>query len=312
MEEYIITDVVCPEHVVVYYDAEDSYADGGSAGSPAFEWIGIIQDVPQTYEAARRECRGIGSIDVNAIANGLQSPEINLKWIVQRKRSVATAFDPKTFMDYVDTFPTYGLGIGWEATYGSSYASFWYKGMHIDKLEVDFTIDSFIIASAKLVGQQVVDAATLIAAASRASNPLNLANSYALPLTGNDAEVFLNAAGSGDSALTNVKRVHFSIANNLKRVPVIQTSNADLLKYIIKQRRELTGEIEVYFEDKTEYAYCLDATALDIRIDLQKTDNTPYFDFTGCKLDRSRITTRINEIPCYVTLPFVATGLSVG
>jgi len=259
----------------------------------------------------KRECRGIGSIDANAFADGLQSPEISLKWIVQRKRTVATAFNPVTLLAYAKTFPTYGLGIGWEATYGSSYMSLWYKGMMMDSLDIDFTIDSFIIATAKFVGHSIVDTAALIAATSRASNPISIANSYALPLTGQDAEVFYNAAGGADTALTNVKRVHLTINNHLARVPVIQTSNAQYLKYILKTRRELMGEIELYVEDKDEYANLLDATNLDIRIDLQKSDNTPYFDFTGAKLDRGSLTTRLNEIPCYVTLPFRATGITI-
>jgi len=241
----------------------------------------------------------------------MKAPDINLKWIVQQYES--GTFDPKTFMDYVDTFPTYGLGIGWEATYNAStYLTYWYKGCLIDRLDVDFTVDSFIIATAKLMAKSVTSSASLITAASRASNPIDLTNSECLPLTGHDAEVFVNAAGSGDSTIATVKRVHFSIQNNLKRIPVIQTSNPELLKYMVKSQRKLEGELELYVENKTQYDYLLNATALDIRIDLHKTDNSPYFDFTGCKIDLGSFTTRINEVPCFITLPFKATGLTVG
>jgi len=303
-----MTDVVSPQDVNVYYDPEDTYGDGGSAGSPTFAWIGIIQEVPQTYEAMRRACRGLGSVDVNAIANGLQSPEITIKWIIQRYKS--STFDPKTFLDYVVTWPT-GIGLEWYAAYGSSYLSLWYKGMMMDSLDIDFSIDSFIVATAKLVGKTIVDA-TSSSGASHASNPIDVANGYCLPLTGVDAEVFYQTAGSADSAILNVRRVHFSIKNHIRRIPVIQTSNADLLKYILKSKRELSGSITVFMETKNEYADCLDGNKKDIRIDLQKTDNSPYFDFTGCKIDRAAVTTRINEVPCEVTLPFTATGIAVG
>lgn len=244
----------------------------------------------------------------------MKAPNLTLKYAVQRYSAANEGnFDPKTFMDYVDTFPTYGLGIGWEATYdATTYLTYWYKGALIDRLDVDFTVDSFIMATVKLMAQSVTSSASLITAASRASNPIDLTNSYCLPLTGHDAEVFINAAGGADSTNAKVKRVHFSIQNNLKRIPVIQTSNPELLKYIVKSQRKLEGEIELYVEDKTEYDYLLAATALDIRIDLQKTDNSPYFDFTGCKIDMGSFTTRINEVPCFISLPFKATGLSVG
>lgn len=245
----------------------------------------------------------------------MKAPDIILKYCVQRYSAANEGnFDPKTFMDYVDTFPTYGLDIGWEATYNSTtYLTYWYKGALIDRLDVDFTVDSFIIATVKLMAQSVTSSASLITAASRAANPIDLTNSYCLPLTGLDAEVFINAAGAGtDVTNAKVKRVHFSIMNNLRRIPVIQTSNPELLKYMVKSQRKLEGEIELYVENKTDYDYLLAATALDIRIDLQKTDNSPYFDFTGCKIDMGSFTTRINEVPCYITLPWKATGLSVG
>jgi len=242
----------------------------------------------------------------------MKAPAITLKYVVQRLRS--STFDPKTFLGYIDTFPTYGLGIGWEATYNATtYLTYWYKGALMDRLDIDFTVDSFIIATAKLLSQSVTSSTSLIAAASRASNPIDLTNSYCLPLTGHDAEVFINAAGAGtDVTNAKVKRVHFSIQNNLKRIPVIQTSNPELLKYMVKSQRKLELEIELYVEDQTEYDYLLGATALDVRIDLQKSDNSPYFDFTGCKPDMGSFTTRINEVPCYITLPLKATGLSVG
>lgn len=303
--------MITPQDVSVYYDTEDTFGDGGSAGTPVFSWIGIIDDVMNSYGNSMLECRGIGGIDVNALAVGMKDPEITLKWIVQKKRSVATAFDPATFFAYAKSFPT-GLALGYEATFGASHFSLWYKGMQMDSLEVEFTVDSFIKASSKFVGQDITSANAVIGAASRASNPLDLANSYSLPLTGFDAEVFVNAAGAGDSPIANLKRASFYIKNNLTRIPVVRTDYATLLKYILKSRRELGGELTVYVEDKTQIDYLLNATPLDIRIDLEKSGNTPYFDFTGAKIDMGNLTTRLNEIPCEISLPFTATGISVG
>ena len=255
--------------------------------------------------------RGIGSVDINAIRTGMKKPELNLKWIVQRKRSVATAFNPATLLALAHTFPTYGLGFEVLYTYGPtpSYVSLWYKGCLMNKLTLDWSIDSFITASAELYCQNLVSGVAGVGN-SYASDPLNLTNSYALPLTGFDSEVFLDVDAGGDTP-TDVKRVHFEIDNKLTRLPVIQTSNSELLKYMAKGARTLEGEIEIYFASRTAFDYVLGNNALDIMIDLNKTDNSPRFDFTGCKIDDSMISTRISEFPCSVTLPFKAVALAV-
>jgi hypothetical protein len=302
-----LTDVICPEHVKVFYDVEDVYGDGGSSGAPDFSWIGIIQDVPQTFDYSRKECRGLGSIDISALADGLKSPELSIKWVIQRKSG---AFDPLTFLDYAKSFPE-GIGVEWGAEYGLSYLSMWYKGLLPDSLDVEFSIDSFQIATMKLIGREVIDGVAFVGSGYQ-DNPLDVANGYSLPLTGHDAEVFMNAAGASDESLTDVKRVKFSLKNNLTRVPVIRENISNLLKYILRTKRELSGEITCFMENKDKYADLLNSTLLDIRIDLQKTDNTPYFDFTNVKLDKGSITTRINEVPCEVTLPFIASSLGTG
>lgn len=312
-----MTDVLAPSDVSVLYDTENVYGDGAytnggcSPDYPDFKWIGIIEDVTQPYSNALRECRGIGSVDLMALAKSMKNPEVSLKWIIQRKRIVATTFNPLTFMDYAVT-PPIGLALGYEATYGSNYLSLWYKGLMMDSLEVGFDIDDFQHATAKFVGQDLVVDSALITADSRASNPLDQVNGYALPLTGFDAEVFMNAAGVADVPLANVKKVHFYIKNNYVRIPVVRTSNEDLLKYVLRGKRELGGEITVYVETKSELDFLTESTLLDIRIDLQKTDNTPYFNFTNAKLDLGSLSTRLNEVPCELTLPFKATSIATG
>ncbi len=311
-----MVDVISPQDIAIYYDVETTYGDGAYDGSPctgynpSWKWIGIIQDAMQEYTKNKLECRGIGSVDANSFNDGLESPSVTLKWIIQKYKS--GTFDPATLLAYIKTFPT-GITLAWEATYGSSpsYVTYWYKGMQMDSLDIEFNIDSFIIATAKFVGHDVVDDTSLIAADSRESNPLDVANGYCTPLTGFDTEVFYNAAGGGDTAITNVKSVKLSIKNNIQRIPAIQTSNAQYLKYIRKSKRELTFEIVAYMEDKTQYADLLDATNLDIRVDLHKTDNRPYVDLTGCEIDAGNISTRINELPCLVTLPGKATGITI-
>jgi hypothetical protein len=311
-----LVDVVTPETVSFLYDTETTYGDGGYKSgcggfNPSFKWIGIIEDITLPYDNALRECRGIGSIDLRALTAGMKNPEANLKWIIQRKRTVATAFNPLTFLNYSVSFPT-GIALGYEATYGSSYLNLWFKGMMMNSLDVEFSIDDFQRASAKLVGQDVEVAEALITADGRESNPLDQENGYALPLTGMDAEVFLNEAGQSDDPLGNVKNVHFFVKNNLVRIPVVRTANENLLKYILKSKRELGGELTLYIETKAELDFLTDSTLLDIRIDLQKTDNTPYFDFTNAKLDTGSLGTRLTEVPCEITLPFKATGISTG
>jgi len=182
--------------------------------------------------------------------------------------------------------------------------------MVFDSLVLDWSIDSFVTASAKLVGSSVTTG-TAGVGGSYASNPLNLTNSYALPLTGFDTEIFFNVDAGGATTQTNIRKVHFEIQNKMKRLPVIQASNADLVKYLVKGLRELKGEITIYFENRTAFDYIIGDNSLTIRADLHKTDNAPYIEFTGCKFDEGVLATKINETPCEVALPFTATGLTI-
>jgi len=309
-----LSTVIEPQHAQVYYDDEDTYGDGGSAGDPDWKWIGIIQDIANLNSYSKMGSRGVGSVDINAIRAGMKKPELTLKWIVQRERTVATVFDPTTFLAYAETFPTKGLGIEVLYTYGAtpSYVSLWYKGMLFNKLSLEWSIDSFVMATAQFYGQNLVTGVAKAGTSpTYASNPLNIVSSYALPLTGFDTEVFFDVDAGGDASQTNIKRVRIDILNKLQRRPVIQATNPELLKYIIRGQRELNGELTIYFENRTAFDYILGNNSLDIMIDLQKTDNGPRFDFTGCKLDDSILSTRITEFPCEVTLPFKATALSI-
>lgn len=306
-----MTDVISPDTVSVYFDTETALGDGGTGGTPAFKWIGIIDDVALPYDNSMKECRGIGSIDLRALSAGMKNPSIDLKYYVQKKRSVSPAFDPATLLDYVVTPPT-GIGLGYESTFGSSYMSVWFKGAMLESLEVDFDIDGHVKATTKFVAQSATTSAALISAASRAANPLDVANGYAIPLTGHDVEVFMNAAGAANSTMANVKRGRFSIKNNYVRIPVVRVSNSTLYKYILRSKRELSGEVVLFVESKAELDWLINATLLDIRFDLEKSGNTPYFDFTSATLDAGALSTKLNEIPCELTLPFKATAIAVG
>lgn len=309
-----MVDVISPEYVQVRYGIEDTYGDGdyqpGCPGhNPAFLWIGIIEEATNPYDNSMRECRGIGDIDLSALATGMKNPEITLKWIIQRYWVNGTGFNPKTFLDYAIT-PPVGITIGYEATYGSSFLSLWYKGMMIDSLDIDFGIDDFIRATMKLVGQDVVVDDALIDAESRESNPLDAANGYALPLTGQDATVYLNAAGGEDAPIANVKKVHIFIKNNYVKIPVVRSSDSDLLKYILRGRRELGGELTLFVETKDELDMLVGSTLLDLKILLHNSDTIPGFDFTNVKFDTGQFSTKVNEIPCELSLPFKAASVT--
>lgn len=304
--------VIDPSCAQAYYDVETGFGDGGSGGSPDFAWIGIIQDVSNLSSYSKQTCRGIGSVDISAIRTGMKKPELTLKWIVQKKRTVATAFDPATLLGYAETFPATGLGLEVLYTYGAtpSYVSLWFKGMMFDSLVLDWSIDSFVTATGKFVGQDLVTGVAGVGN-SYAANPLDITNSYAAPLTGYDTEVFFDVDGAGDVSQANIRRVRFEIQNSLARRPVIQATTPEKIKYLIKGARELRGEITIYLESRTAFDYVLGNNSLDIMLDLEKGGNTPRFDFTGCKIDDSVLSTRLREVPCEVTLPFTATALTV-
>jgi len=286
-----MSEVIAPEHVLLQYDVETAY--GTTPTNPTMNWIGIVQDVTPGLDMSKLKAGGIGSADIAYIRNGLRKPEMTIKYIPQNI----------TFMDYARSIPI-GLTLEYLAEYGAtpSYVSLVHKGMLIDSMEVVLPKEDWDVVTLRLIGQNVTYGTAAITGETAASDPATA------PYSWFDAEIEMDVNG-GLSEILVFGTSKFYIRNHLRPIPVIRATNPTLLKYLQRSQRELGGEIQAYFEDKTHLDEVLASTDFAIRFTL--TGSTPFYDFTGCYWDRHTLTTRIKEIPCYVNLAFTATGVDI-
>jgi len=283
--------IIAPEHILTQYDVETAY--GTTPTNPTMNWIGIIQDVEPALDMSKLKVGGIGSADIAYIRDGMRKPAITIKYIPQNI----------TFMDYVRAIPV-GLSIEYLATYGTtpSYVSALHKGCLIDSIEFSSPKEDWDVVTARLIGQNVTYGSTLISGETAATDP------GTNPYSWFDSTVEIDVNG-GLVEVTNFGSWKFYIRNRLRPIPVVRATNPTLLKYLQRGQRELGGEVQAYFEDKTRLDEVLASTDFALRFTL--TSTTPFYDFTGCYWDRHTLTTRVKEIPCYVNLAFTATGVDI-
>lgn len=97
----------------------------------------------------------------------------------------------------------------------------------------------------------------------------------------------------GGTILERVTDYRFTIANNLRRVRVIRTTDGHLLKYLPSRHRQLSGEIICDFETKEELDDVIGDTAFSLELGLGGTHKAV---FTGCKWESSVLSTRVEEL----------------
>jgi len=107
--------------------------------------------------------------------------------------------------------------------------------------------------------------------------------------------------------LERVTSWSWSVNNNLKRVPVIRSSDGDILKYLPWRHRDITGELVFEFETKEEADDVLNDTEFTLEIGLGGSHKAV---FSNCKWSQVTIPTTIAEL-AYLKAPFTAKSISV-
>jgi hypothetical protein len=96
----------------------------------------------------------------------------------------------------------------------------------------------------------------------------------------------------------------FDIQNNLKRVPVIRSTNGHLAKYLPFKHRILSGELTFEFESIQEASEVLADTEFDLEFGLGGTCKAV---FTDCKWENVSIPSKMEDL-LSLKAPFVARG----
>jgi len=275
----------------VYYVTESTY--GQTPTNPSMHQI-PTESIDAGIDPELILLRGTGSRDLAAVKLGVRKPVLKLTFFLPGVNR--TTFIQKALsLDSLSVQVLYFKGNFDSAT---DIISLLYKGMRIDKLTVECSVEEPIKATVEMIGQDVQTGTSKIAGASYYHFTPDVSDSYVQ-----------RGTASGGS-LTDVLRVtdwKFTIENNLKPVPVVRSSNAYLLKYLRERHRELTGELTFEFEDKTEFDDVINDNEFSLKFGL---GGGYYALFTYCKWQNVSIPSKIEDLVS-LKAKFVARGVSI-
>ena len=271
----------------VFYVQESTY---GETPSPDPSMLGLKTafDVEHNIDPGLLKLRGIGSRDLDTIKKGLRKVPLKFGYLLPSDA-------PIDFLQYAQNLNSMSVEIIYER---ASIIALLFKGMKIDKVRVQLTdIESenavIKVPSVELMGQNVVTATS--------KNSTNYADH-----TGAVAynESYLK---KGAATLDRVTDWVWSIENHLKRVPVIRTTNGELLKYLQPRHRDLYGELIFEFESKEEHDEVLADTEFSLEFGLGGTNKAV---FSNCKWKNVKNVARIEDLIA-VKAPFVARQVAI-
>lgn len=266
-----------------YYVVESTY--GVTPTNPSMTGLATAENVEPDLNPGLIRVRGTGSRDLQTLRKGLR--QVGLK-IVYNLPSAA----PIDFLLQIQTLNSLTVEVIYEKSTG--IIDLLYMGCRFNSLTVECSIEDLLKATADLIGQDVAVGTSKISGASYADH------SGAVPY-------YESYVKKDTTTLERVTDFRFTIENNLKRVPVIRTTDGHLLKYLPERHRNCTGEITFDFETKDEFDDVINDTAFTLEIGL---GNSSKAVFTDCKWDTVSSPTRIEDL---VTLkaPFTAKSVAI-
>lgn len=253
------------EEATAYYVEETTY--GTTPTNPAMLYIGVIQEVEPALDPRNIVIRGIGSRNPKALRRGLRHIDLKMVYTPQNW----------SFFNYVRSLNSMSVEVVYEKATG--IISLNHKGCKIDRARVDVSIEEPVKITVDLIGQDLTVGTAKIGASYETEPATN-------PLTGSDCTISKDAV-----EITRFSDFHFEIANNLKRLPVIRSANAHLLKSLPERHEILQGSVRADFESKAELDDILGDTEFTLLFDIGGTN----FSFTSCKWKSSRLATKIED-----------------
>ena len=258
----------------IYYVEETSY--GITPTNPSMSGVKAESAEP-ALNPSLIKVYGTGSRDLQAIKRGLR--QANLKIIYPLPSDA-----PINFLQHVQTLNSLSIEVFYEKT--SEMIDLLYKGCRIDKAVVECSIEDIVKSTIELTGQDVAVGTSKISGATYADY------TGAVPYF----ESYVQRGDADGSNLVAVERVtdwKFTIENNLKRVPVIRSTNGFLLKYLPVRHRNLTGELTFEFESKQEFDDIINNSEFSLKFGLSTT-NSALFKY--CKWENVATPTRIEDL----------------
>jgi hypothetical protein len=233
--------------------------------------------------------RGAGSYDLQVIKKGLRQVACKVAYPLP-------STSPIDLLQWCKTDENKSLSVQciyYKGVFASAtdIISLLFKGMRINKASVECNIEDVVRASLELEGQDVSVTAAKISGATYTDHTGAVAfhESY---------------VKKGAPTLDRVSAWKFVVENNVKRVPVIRSTNGHLAKYVTFRHRVLSGEITFEFEDKEEADEVLVDTEFALEFGLGDTKKAT---FSACKWDNVTIPSRMEDL-LSLKAAFIAKG----
>ena len=270
----------------IYYVAETVF--GTTPTNPSMLSVPADQIDP-SIDPGNIKLRGAGSYDLQAIKKGLRQVGLKIGYPLPSAAPIELLQWAKTDLNKSLSMQV----IYYKGTFASAtdIISLLFTGMKFHKVSVSCSIEDVIKAIAEFQGQDVTIGTTKITGAS---------------YTDHGGAVAFNETyvKKDTTTLDRVTDWKFDIENNLRRVPVIRSSNGHLLKYLPFRHRALSGELTFEFESKTEADEILADTEFTLEFGLGGTCKAI---FSYCKWDNVSIPSRMEEL-LSLKAAFVAKG----
>ncbi|MGC8895657.1 MAG: phage tail tube protein [Candidatus Bathyarchaeia archaeon] len=258
----------------IYYVEETSY--GETPSNPSM--LGLkAESIEPVLNPSLIKVRGVGSRDLQAVRKGLRDVGVKVVYPLPSD-------SPINFLQHIATLNSLSIEIFYEKP--SGIVDLLLKGCRMDKAVVECGIEEFVKATVELVGQNVVVGNSKLSGATYAD--------YAGVVPYYESFVQCGAAdGSGLTAIERITDWKFTIENNLKQVPVIRSTNGEILKYLPARHRSLSGELIFEFESKQEYDDVVNDGEFSLKFGLGGT-NSAFFKY--CKWESVSTPTKIEDL----------------
>ncbi|MEM2108293.1 MAG: hypothetical protein QXL10_03305 [Candidatus Bathyarchaeia archaeon] len=270
----------------VYYVAEATF--GVTPANPSMLSVPADQIEPN-IDPGNIKLRGAGSYDLQLIKKGLRQVGLKIGYPLPSAAPIELLQWAK--MDLNKSLSMQVLYYKGTFASATDIISMLFTGMKFHKVSVSCSIEDVIRAVAEFQGLDVSIGTAKISGATYTDHM--------------GAVAFNETYVKKDTTmLDRVTDWKFDIENNLKRVPVIRSTNGHLLKYLPFRHRNLSGELTFEFESIQEANEVLADTEFTLEFGLGGTCKAV---FSGCKWDNVSIPSKMEDL-LYLKAPFVAKG----
>ena len=252
----------------IYYIEESTY--GQTPSNPVM--LGVpAQSVEPQINPNNIKLRGVGSVDLQAIKKGLKAPSLKIAFPLPSDA-------PINFLQYAKVELSKSLSVQvlyYKGAFASAtdIISLLYSGCKFQTATVECSIEDVVKANVEILSQDLTASTAKLSGASYSDY-------------GGAVPFYESYIKKGTTILDRVTDWKFTVDNNLKQVPVIRSSNGNLLKYLPNRHRDLTGEVVFEFESKEEFDDIINDSEFDLEFGLGGANKSI---FSGCKWENACI-----------------------